>query len=315
MFAIIASPNAFWVYERLILSVLTGSAILCFFYAYKKIISNKETILKDTERWYLVLSAVHLIFQFIYNFLLPSTFFLYFAYVILYIELLCINDTFTNHLEGLSNNFKGWIETLTKYGTLGVLVFGIILVLEIDSDNQCGQNLFTLNLGFYTLLTICTAIELFYIIKMKSQKLERLSEQRSYDMGNGLGDELSAKYEGAISIRQYKIFFIKLLYVIVIGYLINSILFIYKLKPVAFGNVTCNKLFDNRSATFSIMFSVVEFIGFNLLNLFVFHQYFWIKRHEFNIHDEKVMLNEVYDDNRSGYIRNFVDDEMFDKTK
>lgn len=315
MFAIWDSPNAFWVYERLIFSLLTGLTLLAYFYAYKKITAHQEKLLKDTERWYLVLSTFHLIFQFIYNFVIESTFFLYFAQVILYIELLCINDTFTFHLEGLSENIKGWIETVTVYGTVGVLVFGVVLVLEIESDNQCGQNLFILNLVVYTLLSIFTTAELLYIVRKKNQKLNKLAEQRSYDMDNELVQEFHIKQEGLKSTRQFKLFFVKLSYIVIIGYLINASLFIYKLSPVVFGNVRCNNLFENRQSLFSVIFSVFEFFGFNLLNLFIYYEYFWVKRQEFNPPDEKLILNEVYDNNRSSYIRDLVEDDGFANDK
>lgn len=309
MYAILNSPNQFWFIERITFTVLTTSTLVAFFAAYKRIASYKEQILKDTERWYLVLSAVHLIFQFIYNFVIGSTFFLYFAYVILYIELLCINDTFTTHLEGVSNNLKGYIETITKYGTLTVLVFGIVLVLQIESNNQCGQNLLTVNLSIYTAITIFTAAELVFIVKKKNQKLNRMTEDRSYNMSNDLKEELQAKQDGVKSLMHYKLFFIKLTYVVTFGYFINAVLYSIKLMPVAYENKRCNDLFESKPAIFSFFFSISEFLGLNLLNLFVYYQYYWIRRHEFSLSDEKVILNEVFDNDRSGYIRELVDDD------
>lgn len=308
MFAILKSPNEFWLIERIIFTVLTGLTLAAYFSAYKRITSHKEQILRDTERWYLVISAIHLIFQFIYNFLIGSTFFLYFAYIVLYIELLCITDTFTTHLEGLSNSLKGYIETITKYGTLAMLVFGVVLVLQIESNNQCGQNMFAISMSIYTAITVFTAAELVYIVRKKSQKLNRMTEDRSYNMGNDFGEELQVKQEGIRSLGQYKTFFIKLTYVVVFGYLLNVILNSYKLIPVAHENQRCDDIFGNRSFVFSVLFSIIEFIGFNLLNIFLFHQYYWIRRDEFVLPDEKTMLNEVYDNDRSGYIRELVDD-------
>jgi len=307
MFAIFGSPNEFWFIERITFTSLTSLALLLYFSAYKRISAHKDQILKDTERWYLILSTIHLIFQFIYNCLIGSSFFLYFAYIILYIELLCINDTFTTHLEGFSANMKGYIETITKYGTLVMLIFGVVLVLQIESDNQCGQNLLSVNVSVYSVITIFTTAELAYIAWKKSQKLSKMSEDRSYNMDNELGEEMQMKQDGIRLMRQYKMFFIKLTYVVVFGYLLNTALNLYKLIPVAYENQQCDDVFSDKSAVFSVIFSIIEFFGLNLLNIFVYFEYYWSKRNEFSPANEQAILTDVYDNDRSDFIKGRVE--------
>ena len=193
MFALISSQNVFELVERITCSTLCALALLMYFIAYKRVSAHQSQILKDTDRWYLVISAIHLLFQLTYYFLIGSTFFLYYAFIILYIELLCLNDTFTPHLENISNRIKSIIENIAKYGIPALMIFGVVLVLQIDSDNQCGQNSLPVNLSLYSALTLLTTVELVYIAWKKSSKLNRLSEERSYNMEIELGEEIQIK--------------------------------------------------------------------------------------------------------------------------
>ena len=110
-------------------------------------------------------------------------------------------------------------------------------------------------------------------------------------------------------LRQQKLFFIKLTYAVVLGYLLNTVLGLYKLIPVYYEENTCKGIFEDKSLAFLIVFSVLEFVGLNLLNAFVYYQYYWIKRYEFNQPDEDALLVDAYDNDRSEYIREKIEDD------
>lgn len=309
MLPILNAASQFTAYEHSINAAMSALTLLAYFYAYRTITKLGDHILKEIERWFMVLCSIHVFFQLLYHFLVAWPIFYYLSQIILYIELICIVDTFTTHLEGLSARLKGLIENVAKYGTIGVLVLGVLTVFWSKGDNDCGQSLFAVNLFIYTLIAAMTIVELIYIVRKKNERLSNLCEDRSFDLGKQLVQELQAKQENLKMTKQFRAFFLKLLYTVCIGYVTNMILHLYKCMPVVFEGKTCIQIFEDKSILFAVIFSLSEFIGFNLINLFVFNEYFWSKRYEFCEPSDKLALTDMYDQNRSGYIMDLDDND------
>jgi len=291
--------NKFWFIERFIHTLLLSGLLYLYCQAYTSVRKHKENILSANEKWFLTTSAIHISLQFVYHFVYPFSMIYFASNTVFFIEIICLNDTFISHLGHLPENIKSHIEQGCKYAILFFIIYGIYAILQIHSANQCGQNLMYITLPIYLVLVSFTCAEIGYIIKKKNEDINDIISTRLSVLTGQNERDIDYRAHNLNVLKGHKVFFIHLLLVLVVGFFINSILYFQKLRLVHSKTVACSALFENKHIIFMILFSLLEAVGTNALNGFIFYYYFWVRRHEFYHMDNKVSFSEAYEGLRS----------------
>ena len=299
MLAWFIARNKFWFIESFVYTLLLLPLTYLYYTAYNRVKHQKDTGLTANERWFLTTSFVHVCTQLFYHFIYPFSILYYIVTTIFFIEIICLNDTFTVHLNHLSEKLRGYIEQGCKYAILFFLIYGVYAILQIHSANQCGQNLMYITLPIYLALTAFTVAEIGYIIKKKNDDINDIINIRLSVLGKENEAEIDYRRQNVNKLKMQKVFFTHLLITIVVAYLINSVLYYQKFRLIHTKEATCATLFENKHTIFMVLFSILEAFGTNVLNCFVFYYYYWIRRQEFSFVDSKVSFSEGYEGLRS----------------
>ena len=298
MLAWFLAQNKFWLIERIVHSIVLAPLLYAFYMAQQKI-KTHANVLTAHETWYLAASMLHIGIQLTHYFVYSSAILYYAASTVLFIQIVCLNDMFVPHMADLPDQLRTYIEQGCKYAIIFLLIYGVYEVLQINSPNQCGQNLMYITIPLYFVIAGFTAAELLYILKKKNDEMAGIIDVRLSALAGQTDADANARSRSLNSIKKQKVFFSHLLYVIVVGYVLNSALYYKKLKKVHAKTVKCVDLFADKNVVFLTLFSVLEVCGANALNVFVFYYYYWVRKYEFSLDMSRASYSEAFEGFRS----------------
>ena len=303
MLTLIFSENSFWLINHFIFTILTGGGLF-----FLSIIKAKFDILSPNIaekykecRLFLPIIAIHIFLQFFYNFIYNFSFVDFIGRFVFYFLILHINIYFLSGAKNISSDLKTKLEKGRDFFTVFTLFICFLSILNGQSSNSCGQSLLPIFTLVDILLGALTCFNAFNSFKLTGKEIDMLIE--SIEKGEMEGEEYTEK--SLMNLTENRLLHVHFGLSGFLSCFVYSVLFYIKIKGVDSGKDTCSNLFAEKSVFFKFLFSFLEVLCLNALNLFVFYDYYFKNRKEFEpqISFENRMTEEVFENSRSAMIR------------
>lgn len=291
MWTIFQIEGTFWQVHSITTSIVTAGLLIFYFKARSVFATVPRQLEKNLEenQSFVLLGYAHLICQFFQAFIYNFSLLTYLSRFLFFTVAFAFSYTYMASVQQ-KISFKGAIDLFQKLVLYVSLVIFFASVFKIRSKNQCGQiysNLYLVWYGIAGLLSIfCCARNL----RALRQKFKSIQRQASSGTSLRASLEVPLTAEPSHSVLEYySSFYTWFLLAAILSCIGKAALLSFEMEDFRVKGYECDRIFQDQSLLFQIVFSLLNVLCTNSLNVLIIKIYYWDVRGKL----KQIILNAV----------------------
>lgn len=270
------------------------ATLIGFAYGYRRIQKDNNRVLEKGDVLLYKMSLLQTIVLFINITLMSFSYITYLSSILKLFQSATITIIFAYYI--LSQEYHESLERAIRYIFIGLICLWVLMILDTQSSNDCGQSLWQV---FCSAYTIETSLLAYFGTKglMEVMKSEReCAKERTDPIAKSVTLDI---------LNQQKSNYFLLVLTSVLSAVCSILACISKFSISGGEDLLCSNIIADRSALYGGYLVMIDTLGDVALNLSVLYAFFYKKRHLF---EDDMLIDktpsEVFDSIRSELIEN-----------